>query len=203
MEETRVRPRRTLPRIALAAALCWPAFAAAEQPAAPSPGEAAMMAAFERAAAPGEQHAWLQSMAGEWDFEGTFWMAPGAEPMRSTGSVTRTALLGGRVLKELVKSSMMGQPFEGMGFTGYDNVAGHFWGTWFDNMSTSLMTMTGTCTDGNCTFDGTNTDPMTGEAAPARMVSKHAPDREVHEMWGPGPDGQDFKMMELVYTRRK
>jgi len=42
------------------------------------------------------QQAWLVSLAGSWEFEGTFWSAPGSEPMKSSGTAERTALLGGR-----------------------------------------------------------------------------------------------------------
>jgi hypothetical protein len=70
-------------------------------------------------------------------------------------------------------------------------------------MSTGLMSSVGTCQQGSCEFVGTNTDPMTGKAATSRMTSKHEADREVHEMYGPGPDGKEFKMMELTYTRQK
>jgi len=168
-----------------------------------SPEEQAAMAAYEKAAKPGDQQAWLVSLAGSWEFEGTFWSAPGSEPMKSSGTAERTALLGGRVLREVVTSVMMGEPFEGIGHTGYDNVLGEFWSTWFDNMSTSLMTMTGHCEKGLCTYEGTNTDPLTGKPARARMTSRHEGDREVHEMFGPDPNGKEFKMMELVYTRRR
>jgi hypothetical protein len=172
-------------------------------PPAMSPEEQAMAAAWEKAAKPGEQHAWLATMAGSWQFEGSFWTVPGGEPTRSAGTAERTAISGGRVMREVVSSTFYGQPFEGVGHTGYDNVTGKYWSTWFDDMSTSVMVSTGTCEQGACTFDGTNTDPMTGKAATSRMTSKHEGDREVHEMFGPGPDGKEFKMMELVYTRKK
>jgi len=168
-----------------------------------SPEEQAMMAAFEKAATPGEAHAWLASTAGSWSFQGRFWTQPGAEPTSSNGTAERTVLLGGRVVREVVTSEMWGQPFEGIGHTGFDNVTGKFWSTWTDSMSTSLMTSTGTCEGGVCIYEGTNTDPLTGKPATARMVSRHEPGREIHEMFGAGPDGKEFKMMELVYARAK
>jgi hypothetical protein len=82
--------------------------------------------------------------AGEWKFTIKSWMDPEAEPMLSEGTAHRTMELGGRVVEEVVESSMMGQPFEGIGRTGYDNLTGEWWSTWTDNMSTGLMTMTGT-----------------------------------------------------------
>jgi hypothetical protein len=194
---------RTVAIVALAVCLAAAGWAQADEAPAMSPEEAAAMAAFEKAATPGEAHAWLASLAGTWEFHGEFWMAPGAEAMHSMGTAVREAVLGGRVVREVVTSEMFGQPFEGVGHTGFDNVTGEFWSTWFDNMSTSLMMSTGACEGGVCTLEGTNTDPMTGQPAKVRMVSRHERDREIHEMWGPGPDGADFKMMELTYTRKE
>jgi hypothetical protein len=34
----------------------------------------------------------------------------------------------------------MGMPFEGLGYTGYDNVKKQYFGTWIDSMSTGIMT---------------------------------------------------------------
>jgi Protein of unknown function (DUF1579) len=171
-----------------------------------SPEEKAMMEAYAKAATPGKQHEWLASKAGSWTFAGTFWMDPSKEPSKSTGTVERSVMLGGRVLAETVKSSgFMGQPFEGYGLTGYDNVTGEFWGTWNDNMGTGLMTSTGKCDDkGVCTQNGEYVDPLTGKKRTTRMTSREeGPDKEVHEAFEKGPDGKEFKSMEIVYTRKK
>ncbi len=112
-------------------------------------------------------------------------------------------MLGGRVMVEKVTSEMMGQPFEGFGMMGFDNVGGKYWGTWNDNMTTGVMSSTGTCRNSKCEFRSTAYDPVTGKLMTARMTSEHAADREVHAMYSAGPDGKEFKTMELVYTRRK
>ena len=52
--------------------------------------------------------------------------------------------LGGRFLEERVQSSFMGQPFSGIGYTGYDNVKKKYVSTWMDNMGTMIMVMEGT-----------------------------------------------------------
>lgn len=167
-----------------------------------SPEEQAMMEAWQRASTPGPQHETLAAMAGEWTFESTFWMAPDQPPMSSTGTATRSMALGGRVLVEEVSSTFMGQPFVGHGMTGYDNVTGTYWGTWTDNMSTALMTSTGSCDDeGKCEFTTTMSDPMTGQPTTMRMVSEHAPDSEVHRGYEMGEDGAERMTMELKYTR--
>ena len=165
--------------------------------------EMAMMEAMERAGTPGPQHAMLAGMAGDWTFEGKFWMSPDQEPMAASGTATRTMIMGGRVLVEKVTSSYMGQPFEGQGMLGYDNVAGSYWSTWIDNMSTALMTSTGSCAENACEFHATMTDPMTGEPARMRMTSEHAPDSELHRGYEIRADGQERLTMEFKYTRAR
>jgi hypothetical protein len=47
-------------------------------------------------------------------------------------------------------------------------------------------------------------DPMTGKATTMRQVLKvESKDLELFEMYGPGPDGKEFKMMEMTYKRIK
>lgn len=161
----------------------------------------AMMEAMMRAGTPGPQHAMLAGMAGDWTFEGTFWMSPDQPPMSSTGTATRTMILGGRVLVEKVTSSFMDEPFEGQGMLGYDNVGGAYWSTWIDNMSTALMTSTGSCDQGKCEWHATYTDPMTGEKKTARMTSEHGADSELHRGYEAGEGGAERLTMEFKYKR--
>lgn len=163
--------------------------------------EQAMMEAMQRAGTPGPQHATLAAMAGEWTFEGTFWMSPDQEPMTSTGTASRSMILDGRVLVEKVTSSFMDQPFEGQGAIGYDNVTGTYWSTWMDNMSTALMTSTGSCNEGKCEWHMTGTDPMTGKPAKMRMTSEHGPDSELHRAYEVGEGGTERLTMEFRYKR--
>jgi hypothetical protein len=168
-----------------------------------SPELQAMMAAWEKAMTPGAPHAALAESAGEWEFSGRFWMEPGAPPMESSGTASRSMLFGGRVLEEKVSSTFMGQAWEGLGLTGYDNVSGEYWSVWTDSMSTGVMLATGTCAEGgSCTFAGSYNDPMTGQPKPVRMTMEQAEGREIFRMYEAGPDGTDRMSMELVYTRR-
>lgn len=163
----------------------------------------AMMEAFAKAGTPGKEHEWLSGKAGKWNFAGKFWMDPAAPPTESTGTVERTAMLGGRVLAERVVSEFMGEPFEGHGMTGFDNVTGRFWSTWNDNHSTAVMISYGECDGaGNCTYEGEYADAVSGAMRKTRFVSHHeGSDREHHEAFETGPDGSEMKTMELVYTR--
>jgi len=125
-------------------------------------------------------------------------------PTLATACEPPQGVLGGRVLDEEVNGTMMGMPFSGHGMRGYDNVTGHWWTTWNDSMSTGLMVSDGTCDDqGNCTFTGSWNDPVTKGKVNARMTTKWtSPTVQVFEMYAPGPDGKEAKMMEMTYTKR-
>ena len=188
---------------ALALAAAFPVLAQ-DAPPEMSPEEAAMMQAYQQAGAPGPQHAGLAKTAGTYDLAIKSWMAPDAPPTSETGTAVRSMILGDRVMTEKVEATMHGQPFTGHGMTGYDNVTGKHWSTWNDNMSTGLMVSEGTCDDaGACSFTGSWHDPVSKQEVSARMTTKWtSPTVEVFEMYGPGPDGKEYKMMEMTYTKR-
>jgi len=193
-----------LRKLAFAVTLALSLPALAQDAPAMSPEQQAMMDAYIAAGTPGAQHAALASAVGEYDLAIRSWDAPGATPGDETGRATRSMILGGRVLVEQVEATMHGMPFTGHAMVGYDNVTGKWWQTWNDSMSTGVMTSQGDCNDhGSCTFHGSWNDPVTKKAVDARFTSKWTDARtEVFEMYGPGPDGTEYKMMEMTYTRR-
>ena len=169
-----------------------------------TPEQKAMMEAYEKAATPGAPHEAMAKQVGTYEMSVKSWEAPGTEPTIEPGTATRHMLLGGRVLVEEVSSNMMGRPFTGHGLHGYDNVSGKYWGTWNDSMSTGLMVSEGHCDGkGNCTFTGSWNDPVTKGKTNARMTSRWTDDKtQIFEMFGPGPDGKEFKMMEITYNKK-
>lgn len=178
-------------------------FAQESKPGAP-PSMDAAMEAMVKAGTPGDDHKALDVFAGKWDTKITMWAMPGMDPMVSTGSSDNRWIMGGRYLEQRFTGSFMGAPFEGIGYTGYDNVKKQYWGTWMDNMSTAIMMTTGKRDGKTFTFDGAMADPMTGKDSPIseKIIIVDA-DHHTMEMWGPAPDGRNFKMMEIAYTRRK
>ena len=169
-----------------------------------TPEQQAMMEAYQKAGTPGAPHQAMAAMAGSYDAKVKAWHEPGKPPEESVGSVTRTMILDGRVMAEDFKGSMMGMPFTGHGMFGYDNVTGKHWSTWADSMSTGLMVSEGTCDDqGACTFNGSWNDPLTKGEVKARMTTRWtSPTVEVFEMFAPGPDGKEMKMMEITYIKK-
>ena len=169
-----------------------------------TPEMQAMMEAFQKAGTPGAQHQQLASMAGTYDLTVKAWHAPGTEPTTDTGTATRKMILGNRVMVEEVTSQMMGQPYSGQGLHGFDNVTGKYWSTWSDSMSTGLMVSEGTCDAKlTCTYTGTYHDPVSKQPQTSRMTTRWTDkSTEVFEMYGPGPDGKEAKMMEITYKKR-
>ena len=185
------------------ALLAGPALAQEGAPPQMSPEEQAAMAAYAKAGTPGAEHRTLAAMAGDYDLTVKSWYGPG-EPATDTGTATRRMILGDRVLVEEVKAQMMGQPFNGQGLHGFDNVTGRYWSTWNDSMSTGVMVSEGSCdANGACTYQGRHNDAVSKQPMTTRMTTRWTdPSTEVFEMYGPGPDGKETKMMEITYRKR-
>ncbi len=193
--------------VALLAGLVIGAAMKGEKPKEPEmdPEMAKAMEMYAKLAAPGEPHEELARFDGEWDVVSKFWMAPGQEPMASTGASKNKMILGGRYSLQKYESTFMGKPFNGLGITGYDNVTKEYQSVWMDDMSTAIMFGTGKeLEDGSVEIVMKYTDPMDGKDKAMRSVSRWLEDGStVFEMFGPGPDGKEYKTMEMVYSQKK
>jgi hypothetical protein len=115
-------------------------------------------------------------------------------------------IMGGRYIVDETKGEFGGMMFEGRGLTGYDNGQKKFVTTWIDNMGTGIMTGIG---DYNAAkkqfdFDVTFTDPMTSKTVKGRSIDRAIDDDHwVMESYQNGPDGKEFKAMEITYERQK
>lgn len=169
-----------------------------------TPEQQAEMEAYMKAGTPGAPHEALASTVGTYDLVIKSWQEPGAPAMEQTGTAVRTMGLEGRVLFEEVKSSMMGMAFTGQVMMGYDNVTGKYWSTWTDSMSTGLMVSEGTCdAKQHCTLTGSWNDPIKKGPVTMRMTTRWtSPTTQIFEMYGPGKDGKEMKMMEMTYTKK-
>jgi len=200
--------RLTRNLLAMSAIVTLATLAAAQQGTKPpemTPQQKAEMEAYMKAGTPGAPHQALAATAGQYDLKIKSWHEAGGPAMEDTGTATRSMMLGGRVLVEEVRSSMMGMPYTGQAMTGFDNVTGKYWSTWNDSMSTGIMVTEGTCDAGKrtCEFTGSWNDPVKKVPVKARMTTRWtSPTTEVFEMYGPGKDGREMKMMEITYTKK-
>jgi len=168
----------------------------------PSPEEAAMMEAMMKAATPGAPHAQLAEMAGTWKATMTMW-DPSGQESQAVGTMERSMTNDGRVLEESFKMDFMGMPFVGFGHTGYDNLTGKYWTTWFDNMSTGITFMEGTVDEtGKGTFEGEGPDAAAGKRVPMRMDVRSEGGKEMATFFTQMPNGEMVKTMEIVYERQ-
>lgn len=173
---------------------------------APSAEEQAMMEAWMKAATPNDAHKKLDPFIGTWDTKVTSWMQPGAPPETTTGVSTNSWALGGRYVEQRFTGTFMGEPFHGIGYTGYDNTKKAYVGTWMDNASTSVMMTTGKVDPSgkSMSFSGTMDDPMSGKAMQVEeKINILDNDHHTMEMWSPGPDGTMYKNMQIDYKRKK
>jgi len=167
-------------------------------------GMDAEMEAWTKANQINENHITLaKDMVGRWDTKTTFWMAPGAPPMESTGKAVFDAVLGGRYVTTQFTGEMMGKEFKGLGTFGYNNATKQFESVWIDNESTGFLFTTGTKdAKGAINWTGSFTDPVTGQKKAAKAVSrKDGADKMFYEMWEKTSDGTEFKSLEVAYTR--
>jgi Protein of unknown function (DUF1579) len=185
--------------------VCTSLFAQTEQHKM-SPEEQKAMDAWQKFMTPGDAHKSLNALVGTFDAKVSMWPQPGAPAQVSTATSVDTWVLGNRYVEENVTGSFMGMPFQGIGYTGYDNGKKQYVGTWIDNFGTGVMTSTGTSADNGktYTFTSNTTDPMTGKDMPgSQKMSVTDADHHTLEMWGPAPDGKMFKMMQIDYSRKK
>jgi len=180
-------------------------YAAEEMNMAKSGMDPAMMEKMKAAMAPGEAHKLLEQLAGNWTYTSAFWMDPNGQPETSTGSSQNSTIYGGRFLKQNITGAWMGQPFEGTGYLGYDNVKEMYQSVWIDGMATGIMTESGQYDPATNTLrmSGVNSCPMTGEKEmPVRSEWKIVDaDHNLYTAYMKDKSGKEVKGMEISYTR--
>lgn len=153
---------------------------------------------------PGEQHEELAKRVGTWDFEHTMHM-PGMPPTTSKGTSVHTMDLDGRWLRDDTTSSIMGQPYKGLGFTGYDMAIEKHIFVWLDNMGTGMIAGVGDWDEETktVTYQTHSSDPVTGKTKFGRtMIQWISDDAHVMKTYSLDPEGNERLEMEIAYTRR-
>jgi hypothetical protein len=161
------------------------------------------MAAWAELAKTGPQHAALKSQVGTWTCESKCWCEPGKEPTVEQGKVTYSMVLGDRFLRQEVEGAMMGQPFHGLGYTGFDNATKKYQAVWMDSMGTCMMLMTGTeIKPGVQELKGSFAGPGGAEMKMRIIHTKVSDDKMTMDMFCDMGMGE-MKSMEQTYTRSK
>jgi len=160
-----------------------------------------MQKKVEAAGTPGPAHKALEALAGNWNAEVKSWMEPGGPPHVSQGTAKTAWILRGRFLEEEFHGEMMGKPFAGRSWMGYDNTRQTFNTVWVSDTQTSIFTSEGKGANGNkvITLEGKASCPATGRKdIPMKTVFRVlSPDKHVFEMFNDGA-----RTMEITYTRK-
>lgn len=180
-------------------------FAAAGGEGEPQTSPEERLAAWMALAQPGEEHKALAPLVGSFVAEVTTWEGPEAQPQKTRGTMEATWVLGGRFLRQVVKGSFLGEPFEGLGYLGFDRVKKKYLGVWMDSMGTGIMLSEGAFDAKSQTFTSRAEmdDPASGQKLRFRETLRILPDGNMFsESFVTGPDGKEFKNMEISYRRK-
>ena len=154
---------------------------------------------------PGDMHKWLASFNGTWEAYAISYMNP-AKPDTAKLTQTYSMILNGLYQEAKITGEMMGMPFEGRSWSGFDNAKKKFVMTWVDNVSSGTTYLSGNYDAASKTLNlkGTQTNPANGKDMSIREVLKMIDnDTYTLTMYGDGPGGKEIKYMEGTFKRKK
>ena len=165
----------------------------------------AMQARMQEFTTVNENHKALEALVGSWKTNVKFWMDPKGAPEESEGTSEGKMIMGGRFLEQTFTGTAMGQPFEGRGIYGYDNLRKEYTVIWLDNMATGIMISAGKYDPTNKTLTevGSMSCPITNEAHRwyRAVTTLTDVDHYTYETYMKDKDGTEFKAMLITYTR--
>lgn len=165
--------------------------------------------AAARLALPGEMHARLEPLVGEWKIMMKVWPEPDAEPVTSDAlTATREWLLGGRYLLETLEGTFAGQPSNRLAVLSYNNLEGRFELTTLDTFEPGQMwyrSLTDGSADliglvGESTEAGNGLEP-TGRKRDMRFEVEIRADSSVERIYIKYPGQDEFLFVEQTFTR--
>lgn len=200
-----VQQRRWISRLVLGAMLLIPGSIFAQEKAQEKKDTAAPGAqATGQAAKPGAPQEFLAKRAGEYTRVIKFVGQPGAGAMQFSGTSKISVVLDGRFILEENSDIAFGHPVQGLRLWGYNNVTKQYEAVWTYTMSTAIMKLTGTSSDGGRTIDYTGTtDEPSGKLPLHARVRQIDDDSFVVTLYSNGPDGKEAAFQETTYARKK
>lgn len=148
----------------------------------------------------------LKKDVGNWDCEIKFYADPNGDPSISKGTETNSAIGDKWVIGEF-KGEMAGVAFHGASQMGYDPSKKKYVGSWVDSASPFATQMEGTydAATKSLTLIGIGKEPSGNEMKTKLVTTYKDDDNRTMTMYMPGPGGDNawFKLMEVIYRRRK
>src|SRR5271167_3571065 len=103
----------------------------------------AIVKAMDAAMEPGEGQKKLEFLVGTFDVKVLIWIEPSKPPIESTATSVATWVLGHRYVQQMLSGFVMGEPWHGIGYAGYDNLAKTYVACYMDTGSTGMEWYTG------------------------------------------------------------
>lgn len=169
------------------------------------PDMEAYMKAYMEKIKPTEHHQHLLKSVGTWKALVKTWMAPDQPPQESEGKAVIRPILDGRYTLMEYEGKMGEIPFKGLSLSTYDPIKKAYVALWVDSLSSWFAVAEGQCdgTGKKTVYHMTYTDPVLEKPIPVREVYEFIDDDHIRFEYFENRDGQEFKVMEILYTRVK
>jgi hypothetical protein len=175
----------------------------------PSPNSAELEAVEKKWAAyamPNEHHKVLEAKIGRWNDTFKFWKDANSAPDESKCISEFAWAIDGLYITDHTSGMTPRGRFEGMGYSGYDNLKNKYVSVWIDNTLSGIMYFEGTYDAKTKTFTYASETPdvEAGKYVRNRWMEKWvSPDKFVVESFVDDKDGKEFKCFEITYERAK
>lgn len=186
--------------LVLAGAIPWHAAVAADKGARAN----AKLQALDSAMTPGEGQKRLDPMIGSFNVTVLVWTDPAQPPLEYKGSSVNTWVLGGRYVQTMLSTVMDGEPFDGIGYYGFDNTSKTYQAAWMDNGSTAISWYQGKMGAAGRSAVLKSSITLAAGSKPVAVemrVSIAESGDHVTQLWGAPHGGKAFKFMELRSVR--
>lgn len=154
---------------------------------------------------PGAQHELMKPFEGTFKAAVKIWMGPG-EPHLNTGTMNNRWILNGLYLEQDYRGDAVDGPFpnfEGHGFWGYNFAKECYEGFWIDTVSSQMQLESGTVDESGKIWTMTSEFQCPGAGTMKKRSVITLVDQDHHkiESFISGDDGNEFKNMEIEYSR--
>ena len=154
----------------------------------------------------GPAHENYQPIIGEWVTRWTLFNPAGEATKEFVGTASNEWIVGGRWVQSTFKTDLdlKGELFHGVGFFGHDNTTGRYHSLWLESNRTAVQYDTGSydAEARTFTFKGEQPRPDGTLVATRTTMRIDAADQHTIELFVPGADGVEFRVLEIVLTRR-
>lgn len=146
----------------------------------------------------------LASMAGNWHATVMWWPNGSAAPVVYEGTSTKRLVMDGRFLQEQLHCRVSDYAYTAYGLTGFNPGANRYTSLWMDNYHPTWASVADlNSADATLTSLNSYTDPSTNATTTVRMVTRViSKDKHLFECYTTLPDGSEFLLSQITYTRQ-